>query len=156
MLLKMETRGRTGSGRKMLLLNLSFFIPGLFLPYILFKQNADPTGYQFAFAAFMFYSLITAFTILTELDNLITSKTEAEIITVMPVDTSILVNAKNVYAQQVPAPSYCSPAAAGKYILLCNIKISAAGFIVLYCCIDDMFFYSTYTSAVIYCGIKDI
>ncbi|KXK46356.1 MAG: hypothetical protein UZ05_CHB002002352 [Chlorobi bacterium OLB5] len=94
MLLKMETRGRTGSGRKMLLLNLSFFIPGLFLPYILFKQNADPTGYQFAFAAFMFYSLITAFTILTELDNLITSKTEAEIITVMPVDTSILVNAK--------------------------------------------------------------
>lgn len=94
MLLKMETRGKTGSGRKMLLLNLSFLIPGLFLPYILYKQNADPSGFQFAFTSFLFYSLITAFTVITELDNLITSKTESEILTVMPVDSSIIFNAK--------------------------------------------------------------
>jgi len=94
LLLKLETRSKTGSGRKMLLLNISYFIPGVFLPWILLKQNADPTGFQFSFLTFLFYSLIIAFTIITELDNLITSKTEAEILAAMPIDLKLLVNAK--------------------------------------------------------------
>ena len=94
LLLKLETRSKTGSGRKMLYLNISYFIPGVFLPWLLLKQNADPTGFQFAFITFLFYSLIIAFTIITELDNLITSKTESEILAAMPIDNRLLVNAK--------------------------------------------------------------
>ena len=94
LLLKLETRSKTGSGRKMLYLNISYFIPGVFLPWLLLKQNADPTGFQFSFITFLFYSLIIAFTIITELDNLITSKTETEVLAAMPIDNRLLVNAK--------------------------------------------------------------
>jgi len=108
LLLKLETRGKKGSGRKMLLINLSYFIPGVFIPWFLFKQNADPTGFQFSFVTFLCYSLIMAFTIITELDNLITSKTEAEILTALPVDTNTLLGAKmymyNRYILMLSAP----------------------------------------------------
>lgn len=94
MLLKLETRSKTGSGKKMLYLNISYFIPGVFLPWLLLKQNADPTGFQFSFLVFLFYSLIIAFTVITELDNLIISKTEAEILSAMPIDNRLLISAK--------------------------------------------------------------
>ncbi len=94
MLLKLETRSKTGSGKKMLYLNISYFIPGVFLPWLLLKQNADPTGFQFSFLLFLFYTLILSFTVITELDNLIISKTEAEILQAMPIDSRVLINAK--------------------------------------------------------------
>jgi len=94
MLLKLETRSKTGSGKKMLYLNISYFIPGVFLPWLLLKQNADPTGFQFSFLLFLFYSLILSFTVITELDNIIISKTESEILSAMPIESRLLINAK--------------------------------------------------------------
>ncbi|MEO8512089.1 MAG: hypothetical protein ABI543_00885 [Ignavibacteria bacterium] len=94
MLLKLETRSKTGSGRKMLYLNISYFIPGVFLPWLLLKQNADPTGFQFSFLLFLFYTLILSFTVITELDNIIISKTEAEILSALPIESRVLINAK--------------------------------------------------------------
>jgi hypothetical protein len=108
LLLKLETLGKKGSGRKMLLLNISFFVPGVLIPWLLFRQNADPTGFQFAFITFLCYSLIIAFTIITELDNLVTSRTEAEILSAMPVNLDTLLSAKmymyNRYLLMLSAP----------------------------------------------------
>ncbi len=94
LLLKLETRGKSGSNRKLLLLNISYLLPGIFLPWLLVKQNTDPTGFEFSFLTFLFYSLILSFTIITELDNLIISKTEADLLTSMPIDDALLARAK--------------------------------------------------------------
>lgn len=94
LMLKLETRSKSGSNRKLILLNISYLIPGFFLPWLLLKQNTDPTGFEFSFLTYLFYSLILCFTIITELDNLIISKTEAEIFSSMPVDDRLMVNAK--------------------------------------------------------------
>ena len=94
LLLKLETRSRTGSGRKLIFLIISYLIPGIFLPWILARQNTDPTGFEYTFLTFLFYSLILSFTIITELDNLIISRSEAEITAALPVNNSTLVNAK--------------------------------------------------------------
>lgn len=94
LLLKLETKSKTGSNRKLLLLNLTTTIPGIFLPWLLVKQTTDPTGFEFSFITFLFFSLILIFTIITELDNLIVSKTEAEILSAMPISDTLLVNAK--------------------------------------------------------------
>src|SRR4030095_16383151 len=94
LLLKLETRSKTGSSRKLYLLNLSYLIPGIFLPWLLVKQNTDPTGFQFSFLTFLFFSLILSFTIISELDNFIISKSEADIISSMPVEDRVLVSAK--------------------------------------------------------------
>jgi len=94
LLLKLETRSRNGSNRKLLLLNISYLIPGILLPWILLKQNTDPTGFEFAFLTYMFYSLILSFTIIAELDNMIISRTEIDLFSSMPVDDRLLVNAK--------------------------------------------------------------
>jgi hypothetical protein len=100
LLLKMETRSKNGSGKKLLLINLSYLIPGLFLPWILVKQNADPTGFQFSFLTFLFYSLILAFTVISELDNLVISRSEAEILSAMPIDDRLIVRAKMYMLQR--------------------------------------------------------
>jgi len=100
LLLKLETRSKNGSGKKLLLINLSYLIPGLFLPWILVKQNADPTGFQFSFLTFLFYSLILAFTIISELDNLVISRSEAEILSAMPIDDKLIVRAKMYMLQR--------------------------------------------------------
>ncbi len=94
LLLKLETRSRTGSNRKLLLLNITYLLPGIFLPLLLVKQNTDPTGFEYSFLTFLFFSLILTFTVITELDNLIVSRTEAEIFSAMPIDNGLLVNAK--------------------------------------------------------------
>lgn len=78
----------------MLLLNFSFFIPGVILPLLILHQNTDPTGFNFSFICFTIYLLIISFTLISEADNLITSKTESEVLTVMPINTNILVRAK--------------------------------------------------------------
>ena len=100
LLLKLETRSKNGSGKKLLLINLSYLIPGLFLPWILVKQNTDPTGFQFSFLTFLFYSLILAFTIISELDNLIISRSEAEILSALPIDDKLIVRAKMYMLQR--------------------------------------------------------
>lgn len=93
-LLKLETRSKTGSGKKLLLLNLSYLLPGVFLPWLLVKQNVDTTGFDFAFVTYLFHSLILAFTVITELDNIIISKTETELLSSMPISDSLLAKAK--------------------------------------------------------------
>lgn len=94
LLLRLETSSRNGSNRKLLLLNISYLLPGIFLPWLLIKQNTDPTGFEFAFITFLFYSMILSFTIVTELDNIIISKTEADLLSSMPVDDKLIVRAK--------------------------------------------------------------
>ncbi len=94
LLLKLETRSRNGSNRKLLLLNISYLIPGIFLPWILLKQNTDSSGFEFAFLTYTFYSLILLFTIIAELDKLVISKTEADLFSVMPIDDNIAARAK--------------------------------------------------------------
>jgi hypothetical protein len=92
--LKLETRNRKGSRAKLLLMLISYLIPGIFLPYFIYKQNIDPTGFEFAFLTFLFFSMIFAFTMVSEFDNLVISKTELDILSVMPVDIVTVVKAK--------------------------------------------------------------
>ena len=94
LLFKLETRSKSGSNRKLLFTMISYMIPGLFIPFLLFKQNTDPTGFEFTFLTYLFYSLILSFTIITELDNLVISKAEIDIFTSMPIDDNIIVRAK--------------------------------------------------------------
>ncbi|MCI0450536.1 MAG: hypothetical protein L0Y79_12275 [Chlorobi bacterium] len=94
LLLKLETRSKSGTNRKLLLLNISYLIPGILLPWILTKQNTDPSGFEFIFVSYFFFTLIILFTIITELDNLIISGSESEIFSSMPIDDPLLVNAK--------------------------------------------------------------
>jgi hypothetical protein len=94
LLLKLETRSKTGSNKKLLLLNISYLLPGIFLPWLLVKQNADATGFEFAFITYLFHSLILAFTVITELDNIIISKNESELLSSMPINDSLLARAK--------------------------------------------------------------
>lgn len=94
LLLKLETRSRNGSNRKLLLLNISYLLPGIFLPLLLSKQNTDHTGFEYSFITFLFYSLILSFTVISELDNIIISKSETELLSSLPIDDSLLVRAK--------------------------------------------------------------
>ena len=94
LLLKLETRSRTGTNRKLLLIYISYLIPGMFIPWLLIKQNTDPTGFEYTFLSFLLYSITIVFTIINELDNLVISKSEAEVFTALPVDDKLIVNAK--------------------------------------------------------------
>lgn len=90
----METRSRDGSLKKILILLLSYSLPGWLLPVLLFKQNADPTGFEYTFLTYLFFSVILCFTILSELDNLVISKTESELLGALPLDDSTAAGAK--------------------------------------------------------------
>ena len=94
MFLKLETRSKDGSRRKLMLILFSYLLPGIFLPFLLFKQNSDPGGFDYTFLSYLFFSLVISFSIISEFDNLIISKTEADIFTSLPVDDELLVNAK--------------------------------------------------------------
>lgn len=94
LLLKLETRSRSGANRKLLLLNISYLLPGIFLPWLLVKQSTDASGFEYVFFTYFFYSLILAFTFITELDNLIISKTEADLLSSMPIEDKLLIRAK--------------------------------------------------------------
>ena len=94
LLFKLETRSKSGSNRKLLFTMFSYMLPGLFLPFLLAKQNCDPTGFEFTFLTYLFYSLILSFTIITELDNLVISKAEIDIFTAMPIEDNLIVKAK--------------------------------------------------------------
>ncbi len=92
--LKLETRSKDGSGRKLILVLFSYLLPGVLLPLLLFKQNADPTGYDYSFLTFLFFSLVIAFSIVSEFDNILISKTEAELFSSLPLDDELIVHAK--------------------------------------------------------------
>jgi hypothetical protein len=94
LLLKLETRSKSGSNRKLLLIYISYAITGIFLPLILLKQNSDPTGFEFALLTYLFFSLIIVFTVITDIDNLIISGSEIEIFSSMPLDEGLIVKAK--------------------------------------------------------------
>ena len=94
LLLKLETRGKNGSGRRLPLIIFSYLLTGILLPFFLFSRNADPSGYDFAFLTFLFFSLLIAFSIISEFDNLLISRSEAEIFSSLPLDDELIVNAK--------------------------------------------------------------
>lgn len=94
LLLKLETRSRTGTNRKLLLIYISYLIPGIFIPWLLIKQNTDPTGFEYAFLSYLLYSITIIFTVINELDNLVISKSEAEVFTALPVNDKLIVSAK--------------------------------------------------------------
>ncbi len=90
----METRSRDGSLKKILILFLSYSLPGWLLPVLLFKQNMDPAGFEYTFLTYLFFSVILCFTILSELENLVVSRTETELLGVLPLDDSTVAGAK--------------------------------------------------------------
>ncbi len=94
LLLKLETRNRSGSTKKIVILFISYLLPGLFLPFLLFKQSVDPTGFQYVFMTYLFFTVLLCFTVISELDNLIVSKTEVDLFGTLPLDDNIIVNAK--------------------------------------------------------------
>ena len=94
LLLKLETRGRAGTGKKIVFLMITYLLPGCFLPLLLVKQNTDPTGFEYTFLTYLFYSLIISFTISSELDNLIVSKNESDIFSALPVSGRLVAGAK--------------------------------------------------------------
>lgn len=94
LLFKLETRTRTGSIRKIVILMFSYLIPGWFLPFLLFKQNTDPTGYEYVFLTYLFFTVILSFTIISELDNIIITRSESEIFSILPLEEATIVNAK--------------------------------------------------------------
>ncbi len=95
LLLKLETRNRAGSEKKILFLFISYLIPGCFLPFMLARQNVDPTGFEYTFLTYLFYTLIISFTVSSELDNLIVSQNETDIFSALPVDSGLLAGAKS-------------------------------------------------------------
>ena len=94
LLYKQEIRGRDGSKKKLILLFFSYILPGIFLPLLLSGQNTDPTGLEYSFLTYLFFSVILAFTTITEFDNLILSKTEIDLFTSLPIDDELIVYAK--------------------------------------------------------------
>lgn len=92
--LKLETRGKDGSGKRLSLILFSYLLPGVLLPFFLFGRNADPTGYDFAFLTFLFFSLLIAFSIISEFDNILISRSEAEIFSSLPLDDELIVKSK--------------------------------------------------------------
>ena len=90
----METRSRDGSIKKILVLFLSYSLPGWFLSALLFTQNVDPTGFEYTFLTYLFFSVILCFTILSGLDNLVVSKTETELLGTLPLNDNTAAGAK--------------------------------------------------------------
>lgn len=91
---RLETRSKDGSFKKLLLLFISFSIPGVFLPLILMRNISDPTGFTYSFISFLFYSMIIAFTIISELDNIVITRNEVNLLAVLPVGDNVVVKAK--------------------------------------------------------------
>ncbi|MGH2575157.1 MAG: hypothetical protein ACRDFC_05585 [Ignavibacteria bacterium] len=94
LMFKLETRSKNGSRRKLVMIFLSYLLPGAFVPFLIIKQSTDPTGFEFAFITFLFFSTIICFTIITELDNFIISKTEIDVLGVLPINSDVIVRAK--------------------------------------------------------------
>jgi hypothetical protein len=92
MLLKLEMKSSDGSFKKLILLYISFLIPGIFIPLLIKLQN--PLLPEYSFITFLLFSTLVAFTVINDLDNLIISKTEAEIVSSIPVSNYVIAHAK--------------------------------------------------------------
>ena len=136
---QLETRSKTGSKKKIAFLMISYLLPGCFLPLLLFKQNTDPTGFEFTFLTYLFYSLIISFTLSSELDNLLVTQTEVEIFNSLPVDDRLIVRAKlymlNRYVMMLTIPLFV-PGATYYYMFMHSVPRAvmyfAAGFMLCY------------------------
>ncbi len=93
-LLKLETRSANGSYSKLILLLCVQIIPGMFIPFLIYTQIADTSGFQFAMLTFTFYALIILFNIVSQLDNLVLNQSEAELYTNIPIDNTLIAKAK--------------------------------------------------------------
>ncbi|MCX7878708.1 MAG: hypothetical protein N2510_08745, partial [Ignavibacteria bacterium] len=91
-LLKLEIRSSDGSLKKLFLINLSFLLPGIFIPWLLNMQKASP--FEFGFVTFLLFSLLMIFTVINEIDNILLSKNESEIFRSLPLGPQILSGAK--------------------------------------------------------------
>ena len=94
LLLKLETRGSTGTNRKLFIIYFTYLIPGVFIPWLLNKQNMDVTGFEYSFITYLLYSITICFTIINELDNIIISKSEAELFSALPIDDKLIISGK--------------------------------------------------------------
>jgi hypothetical protein len=92
--LKVELRSKDGSARKLFMLLIAYLLPGLVFPFLIYKQNTDPTGFQFTFLTFLFYSMIMAITSVMEMDNLVISKSERDMLAYFPLRDELIVTAK--------------------------------------------------------------
>jgi hypothetical protein len=96
--LKLETKGKDGSPRKLIMLFISYLLPGVFIPLLIYKQSAvggiDATGFDYTFLTYLFYSLILSFTIAAEFDSLVITKSEIDLLTSLPLDDKLIVRAK--------------------------------------------------------------
>lgn len=91
---RLETHSRNGSNTKLFLMFLSYFVPGILVPLLLFKQNQDPNGYEYAFVTYLFFSVVAIFTVISEFDNMVISKSEHEVLSLLPVSDNLIVEAK--------------------------------------------------------------
>jgi hypothetical protein len=94
LLLKLETRSKTGSGRKLVILYITYLIPGVFIPWLLLQQNQDVSGFEFSFITYLLYSITICFTIINDLDSIIISKSEAELFNILPLTDKMIVDGK--------------------------------------------------------------
>jgi len=100
LLLKLETRSKSGSGMKFIFIMFTYLIPGVFLPLLIVRQNTDFTGFDYTFLTYLLYTIVIMFTITTELDNLVVTRTEAEVFTAMPIDDELLTRGKMYMLQR--------------------------------------------------------
>lgn len=92
--LRLELRNKRGSGAKIITLLISYLIPGIFIPFLIYKQNADFSGFEFCFLTYLAYSIILSFTLISEFDNLLISKVESDVMNILPIDNNLLSRAK--------------------------------------------------------------
>jgi hypothetical protein len=94
LLLRLEFRSKDGSARKLFMLLISYTLPGVLLPFLIFRQTTDTTGFQFTFLTFLFYSMILAITSVMEMDNLVVSKNELDVLACLPLREDLIAKAK--------------------------------------------------------------
>jgi hypothetical protein len=92
--LKLEFRGKDGSAKKIILVLLSYFVFGFMVSFFTYEQTLDSTGFEFAFLTYLLFSIVIIFAAMTELDNLIISAAEIEILSMLPIDNNVIAKAK--------------------------------------------------------------
>src|ERR1051325_2581616 len=97
MLFRLETRSSDGSTKKLIYLLLTYLIPGMFISFLILKQSQDSTGFQFAFLTYLLFTVLILFTLTTEFDNLLMSKTESDVLTNLPLTGDMISLAKVKY-----------------------------------------------------------
>jgi len=92
--LKLELRSKDGSARKTILVSLSYLVAGFFVSFLVYRQSFDASGLEFAFLSYLLFSILMIFVAVSELDNLVISPVEAEVLAVLPIQDKIVARAK--------------------------------------------------------------